>query len=573
MEIIYNKWGDGMRLTVGRKLWGGFLTVLLFLVIVGLAGYGSLSQMNEQYRFLIDDRIQKVLLLEEMGALQSNMTGEIRGFLLLKDGVHLMSRMELSDRFEQIHQQLTEMTASTENKAILEEIREANQSYTGILDMVLVDASNGKFESALANMPNASGYERQIADQIAQLIEIEKAEMVKTESALEAQSAQTRTLIMALIGAAILTSVLVAYFIGRSIARPVSQMTAAITEIARGNLATEPVKIRNRDEIGDMAKAYNAMTEDLRNIIMRARDTSVQVAVQAEELSASSEESLAASEMVADISERNLTGSDEQVTIVGATTSAMEEMVAGIDRITGENEAMLRSSEEVSRLVAQGADYMDNVTEQMNRIHAASDQTADWMKEMAEHSKSIRNVTGLITAIAEQTNLLALNAAIEAARAGEHGKGFAVVAEEVRHLAEQSRTSAAEIGQTVDTMIADVARIVESTDESNERVQEGLAVTKQTNEVFDQIEHAERDVAEKITTVTAAIEQIRQMTSHVVKGAAKVQDLAQRASTEAQSTSAATEQQLAANEEISSNAQILAELAEKLQLDMEHFTV
>ncbi|MFS0574120.1 methyl-accepting chemotaxis protein [Sporosarcina sp. 179-K 3D1 HS] len=562
-----------MRLTVGRKLWGGFLTVLIFLIIVGLAGYWSLSQMDKQYRFLIDDRIEKVLLLEELGAIQSKMTGEMRGFLLLKDGVHLMSRMELSERFEHIQQQLTTMMTSKSNLDILADISEANQDYTAVLDMVLVDASNGKYDTALANLPNATEYEQQIAEKISELIQIQKNEMEVSEGALKTQLSQTNTLIVVVIGIAILTSIFVAFFIGRSIARPVGQMTDAISEIAKGNLAAEPVIIRNRDEIGDMAKAYNEMTEDLRNVIMRARDTSVQLAVQAEQLSASSEESLAASEMVADISERNLAGSDEQVTIVSDTTASMEEMVSGIDRITANNETMLRSSEDVARLVTQGSGYMQNVTDQMNRIHAAIDHTADWMKEMEEHSKNIRNVTSLITAIADQTNLLALNAAIEAARAGEHGKGFAVVAEEVRHLAEQSRTSAAEIGQTVNTMIEDVARVVESTVESNERVQEGLAVTKQTREIFTEIEHAERDVGEKVATVSAAIEQIRAMTNQVAEGAAKVQELAHRATTEAQSTSAATEQQLAANQEISSNAQILAELAEKLQLDMEHFTI
>ena len=90
---------------------------------------------------------------------------------------------------------------------------------------------------------------------------------------------------------------------------------------------------------------------------------------------------------------------------------------------------------------------MEDVTGQMTVINTTIGQSAEIMGGMANYSEEIRKVTSLITSIAEQTNLLALNAAIEAARAGEHGKGFAVVAEEVRHLAEQSKESAKDIGQ------------------------------------------------------------------------------------------------------------------------------
>ena len=192
---------------------------------------------------------------------------------------------------------------------------------------------------------------------------------------------------------------------------------------------------------------------------------------------------------------------------------------------------------------------------------------------MARHSDEIQNITSLITDISDQTNLLALNAAIEAARAGEYGKGFAVVAEEVRRLAEQSKASASEIGSMVD-MIQDASkRAVTSISAGSERVDDGIAATEQSRQVFEEIQYAVGDVTTKVEMVSAAIEEIQAMADEVSHGANEIQQLSGEAAASAGDTSAATEEQLAVTEEISASAQALARLAEELQAEMKHFRV
>ncbi len=396
---------------------------------------------------------------------------------------------------------------------------------------------------------------------------------MKTENRIEQSIKSTGFIIIGVLGLVTILSMIIAYIISKNITRPVGKMTNALKEFAQGNFATEPLVIKNRDEIGEMATALNEMKIDLRNIITNTRDSSHQLASQAEQLTASAEESLAASEMVAEIAEKNLLASEMQVSLVQDSTAAMTEMVTGINQITDDNEAMLGSSGEVARLVVAGAGLMKDVTVQMSSISKSIRQSADIITDLSVHSENIRKVTELITGIAEQTNLLALNAAIEAARAGEHGRGFAVVANEVRNLAEQSKASAEEIGRMINAITQNVSLAVNSTEAGAERVNEGLGITEKTNKVFNQIELASNEMNKKIETVSAAIIQIRTMSEQVTYSAAKVQDLAIQASTEAQSTSAATEEQLAANQEIASSAQTLSEVAEKLQNDMSRFTV
>lgn len=562
-----------MKFSVGKKLWSGFLSVLVFMIIVGAMGFWSLTKVNSEYRSILDEQVTKVVLFEKLLSAQYATSTDFRGYLLFGNELFLKNKEKSIETFDLYWGILDKLPQTDAERVLFNELKDSRVNYVETLESAISELNNSSEEKALSIASDASVFEDIIVTEINDQINDQNAKTDEINLEIEKLIKQTRILTVGLIALAILLSIAIAVVISRSIARPVGKMTAALTEIADGNLAIEPVIIRNKDEIGEMATAFNSMSKDLCAIITNANESAVQLAVQAEELSASSEESLAASEMVAEISEKNLFGSESQVAIVNETVLAMGEVVTSINRITEDNEAMLLSSEDVAQLVEEGASLMEDVNGQMTVISSAIGQSAEIMNGMANYSEEIRRVTSLITDIAEQTNLLALNAAIEAARAGEHGKGFAVVAEEVRKLAEQSKRSAGEIGNMIDRMIGNVAQAVSSTEDGSRRVEEGLVVTERTRSVFNRIEQAASDVGEKVTAVSAAIEQIRTMTDEVSSGSSKVQELAMESSAAAQSTSAATEQQLAANEEISSSAQVLAELSEKLQNDMGQFKV
>ncbi|WP_318616306.1 methyl-accepting chemotaxis protein [Sporosarcina sp. YIM B06819] len=562
-----------MKLSVGKKIWIGFVCVLLTMVIVGLSGFWAQTKTNQEYRLMIDNQITKMVLLEKMASSQYRISNDVRGLLLFKEISYQKNLEKLNDGFSNQFGILEQMASSTTESEMLEELKGARESFVEITDLAISEFNSANDEKALNIASDASIFQAQIEKSITNLIDYQTEQTNLVSAGIAELITKTKMFTFGLMALALILSIAVATFISRSIARPVGKITTALAEIAEGNFVIEPVVIRNKDEIGAMATAFNGMAKDLRGIILNANDSALQLAAQAEQLSASSEESLAASEMVAETTERNLLGSESQAAIVGETNLAIGEVVTGINQITKDNEAMLLSSEDVSRLVKEGASLMEDVNGQMAVISSAIGQSAGIMSGMANYSEEIRKVTSLITDIAEQTNLLALNAAIEAARAGEHGKGFAVVAEEVRNLAEQSKRSAGEIGNMIDTMIGSVAQAVTSTEDGSQRVEEGLVVTERTRDVFNRIEQAAGDVSDKVTTVSAAIEQIRTMTDAVSAGSVKVQELAVESSEAAQSTSAATEQQLAANQEISSSAQLLAQLSEKLQSDMGRFRV
>ena len=124
----------------------------------------------------------------------------------------------------------------------------------------------------------------------------------------------------------------------------------------------------------------------------------------------------------------------------------IDENIGGVNQLV--TDTLSESRESIEAMNSNRAS-MQEALRQMGQISQRMGEAQGAIVELGRHSEDIQQIVGTITAISEQTNLLALNAAIEAARAGEHGRGFAVVAEEVRKLAEQSRTAAEQVAELI----------------------------------------------------------------------------------------------------------------------------
>ncbi|MDW0110763.1 methyl-accepting chemotaxis protein [Sporosarcina aquimarina] len=562
-----------MKRTIKGKLRNGFGLLIALLIIIGAASILLLVKLNADYKNMLDNEVQKVDIIDEFVLKQEQMQSKIRGYLLYSDETLLAEREENYARSEQLIQELGKMEMGPQLKKEYDALVDSNEKSMALQDKIIDNIEAGKDDIAKW-MSEAS---KDVGNVV-----LTRADMIKNNQykALEKKQVEIDALMMQLtiaIAAVMLVAVIVGFIISRrisqSISKPVGIVTEALHQIAEGNFSIDPLVVKSKDEIGEMAAAFNKMGADVANMIRKINTSAHQLAMQSEELSASSEESLASSEMIASSSEQQLEGSERQQRITDQSTQSMSELSLGVGEISESNEDMLRSAEAVSQLVGKGSASMDDVVKEMTTIRETIRETSEIMNEMAAHSSEIEKVTGIITSIAEQTNLLALNAAIEAARAGDAGKGFAVVADEVRKLAEQSKASATDIG----TMVSDIQvyskKATLSIEAGNKKVENGMKATADSNDVFKDIQQAVTDVSAKVETVSAAIEEIQAMADEVTEGAKEVQRLSGQAAASATETSSATEEQLAVSQEISANAQSLTRLADELQQEVSRFRV
>lgn len=558
-----------MRFSITKKMWIGFGAILFLLIAICIISFFTTRDITNKYKSIIEVDMEKINLAAEIQIIQTEAEAALLEYVALDDPNSLTLLEESNQIEEETTNELNKLITDEESINVLSELQHLSTQYFESNNKVIELKEQGRsYEKALQESKEINDQMEAI---LTKLVAIQEQNVAELKNQIDVYNNISMTSLIVIAIISVLLGLGMATLISNNISKPIKKMTVGLDEVAKGNLTTETIHIKNKDEVGAMAVTFNRMLVDLRSIVLSVRDSSSQLAASAEQLSASSEESLASAQLVATSAEQQLLSSDSQVKLMDSSVDSMRDLNVGMSQIAQSNEAMLLSSNSVHKLVNKGASVVSEVADQMNTISETFNETTEIMKKMEKHSNDIQNITALITEISDQTNLLALNAAIEAARAGEYGKGFAVVAEEVRKLAEQSKKSAEEITAMVNQIQLASGAAVRAITNGGTKVTEGLSKTKDSLKVFDKIEGSVEDVVMKVESVSSAIEEIHAMADSVTESVIKVESLAKEVATLSNDSSAATEQQLAANQEISSSAQSLANLAEKLQQEVSKF--
>ncbi|MET1013800.1 MAG: methyl-accepting chemotaxis protein [Paenisporosarcina sp.] len=243
--------------------------------------------------------------------------------------------------------------------------------------------------------------------------------------------------------------VIINFYIKRKLA-PISTLTNSVQLLASGkmNAAADEVRLiksTGNDEVHMLTHHYLHALDQLDYILKQTKESTLSVLSEAKRLDELIETVKHANNGITTNIYSIAKGSEHQKHSNDEAVQAMEEMTTGIQRIADSSTSVAESSNEMMHLVQESNDQSNSVIIQIEEVERSVISTEKLINKLASGYSAIEETIHVISDITDQTNLLALNASIEAARAGEFGKGFAVVANEVKKLAEQSRTSAATV--------------------------------------------------------------------------------------------------------------------------------
>ena len=339
---------------------------------------------------------------------------------------------------------------------------------------------------------------------------------------------------------------------------PLQKLLLVSEEVDKGNL-TERTGIISEDELGRVAKAFDAIIEQFSGIIHQVQYSTGRTVKGNKKLAGIATRVEQASEEIVQAMEDISKGADFQTKINENVHDRVVQLSELSQRMEDKYSAIQDSANVTTSTIETGRERFDVLKDNVNQLSRFAFDVNHQLKDFSLLVKEISTITDQIDAITQQTNLLALNASIEAARAGQAGRGFKVVAEEVKKLSEQSYQSSKKIDGIAKSIGLSIQNIRTQSEQSIAYAKQGEESVEGTDKDLLSILH---DMNEVLHMVHAMAELVGEQRTSIQE----IEEVSAESSAISNQTSASTEgvyeTSMAFVEEMKKIAQMSAKLTD-----------
>ena len=329
------------------------------------------------------------------------------------------------------------------------------------------------------------------------------------------------------LGVFIVGLVLLTVLVRHIVIKPLNVLRETV-ETVEGDVDLRPrVRLSVNDEFGNVGTSVNNMLDRFRSTI--------------HELAANIEGLVEHATGLSQVAEQSESGIAEQEQQTKQLTLAVSELSTAAQDVASSAAKAEEAARQALTSASDGQGVVSQVVNDIALLAGRIENAGNVVKELAEGTGKIGQVSEAITAIAEQTNLLALNAAIEAARAGEQGRGFAVVADEVRSLAQRTQEATQEIRNIIEQLRNSSEEAVKVMEEGKEEAEHSVNESRLAGNALQEIAASVSSITDMNTRIATAAEEQSAMVEEVNRNIVSINGVVHKAAEGSRQTSRSSE--------------------------------
>ncbi|MDB4837560.1 methyl-accepting chemotaxis protein [Marinomonas sp.] len=537
-------------MTINTRLITGFGVLLAMMMVLTTIGIHRVNFIDNSITQITDvNAVKQRYAINFRGSVHDRAIA-IRDVVLARTQSEVSSSVAeitmLDDFYQQAVQSMGGITLTSEEQQIYSKIQAVETKTLPLIKQIIAIKQRGATEEAKELLLDQA--KPAFTDWLAVINDFINLEEVTNQQATAETRAVTSSFqgwMIVLTIIAIVIGISVAYFIilriRNSVGGEPQEAAEVIAKIAKGNLAAT-VSSSYPDS---MMSSVQVMQGKLVGIVNDIVQSSEELSDRSSTVSSGTKQALAAADKQVEFTE-----------IAVHNLNNMNRSINAIADTVGQTEANSNMTVSLSK---QGREAVQNVATEIEKISDTVKVTVNQVNVLQQRTEEIGNIINVIRGISEQTNLLALNAAIEAARAGETGRGFAVVADEVRQLALRTNEATGDIEKVISQVQEDTKASVTAMETTVPQVENGLNLTREANELLDNIQRQSNDSLEKVLEVVEATSVQVTTVLEISQGVEEVANMSKETSQFLQQN---TEETMA-----------LEQLSSKLKQDVNYFTV
>lgn len=551
----------------------GFLILSLIAIVVtvwvGVFGYIDVKKINSNIDTMYSERVEPLGIGAGIRGEFANIRIETHKTIIKYDKKYSETINKHYNNINNYLEEYANLKLDEEEQRELDIFKKNYDSYKNIWTIIEGDLSKGKPMSDY-DYSKLSEYASNGETALFNLktYNIEEASKLNNESK-DIYEGTVRSLILIIALSVVVFSV-ISFAIINVIRKSSKSIKDKIEKLATGDFTVD-FSTDSKNEFGMMSNTLHKTVTDISETIKLIRGNSEEVSRKSENLAATAEEMSASSANVNfSIQEvaKGTTGQSQEIMNINGILSNFSN---DLDEIVSAIRVIETNSKTSETLVNSSEQYVQALMKSIDEVSIKFRDVVNKINSLSSNVDKISEITNLINSVAEQTNLLSLNASIEAARAGEHGRGFAVVAEEIRKLAEQSKTSS----ENIYTLIRDIGveknMVVDTTKVMENELHNQINVISNITDSFEKVFDSINENTPRIKTATVSLNNLDNQKNTILSKIEDLSAVSEEVTASTEEIASSSDEMNSSSEDVANSAQALNDMSEEMITNINKF--